>query len=452
VRWSLLLAVALVGSGVVGIALAHPMSRRVQPFLLITGLLGVVLGTTAAAPATIRALGGVARRLPFAPRLALRDLARYQSRAAAALAATTLALAIAVSIIVLAGANQDRRDGGNLSTHELLLQVAHPRAGPAPDLPDTPQADLDAQAATVVAALGGGAGDVTGVAAVPLDVAFGPTSTGPPNGREAVSLGVERSPHSIEGFGPVYVATPALLALYGIDAASIDPAADLLVSDRSANRDEPFVLVDFSRRVPLGGPPVPKQAVGLPPYSSAPHALVTPSALERHGWETQRVAWIIESPHELTASQISAARAAAAQLGLAVEVRTNQDALATLRTGATAAGAVLALAIVAMAIGLLRGESARDVRTLTAAGASSRTRRALTASTAAALAGPAALLGTAGAYVALLTAYRSHLDKLHPVPVVNLLCLLIGLPLVAALAGWLFAGREPRAFARQALD
>jgi putative ABC transport system permease protein len=105
-----------------------------------------------------------------------------------------------------------------------------------------------------------------------------------------------------------------------------------------------------------------------------------------------------------------------------------------------------------MAVGMMRGEAARDVRTLTATGATSRTRRALTASTAGALATLGAVLGVSAAYVFLVAAYRSDLGQLSPLPVGNLLAVVVGLPVLATAAGWLLAGREPRGFARQALD
>ena len=79
---------------------------------------------------------------------------------------------------------------------------------------------------------------------------------------------------------------------------------------------------------------------------------------------------------------------------------------------ATAAGALLALAILAMTVGLIRGESAGDLRTLTAAGATSRIRRTLTATTAGALALLGALLGVAGAYVVLAATYHDDLGYL----------------------------------------
>ena len=137
---------------------------------------------------------------------------------------------------------------------------------------------------------------------------------------------------------------------------------------------------------------------------------------------------------------------------MTIEVRSTEGGLPAVRTGAAIAGAVLAMAIIAIALGLIRGESARDLRTLTATGASPRTRRALTASTAAALAVLGVLLGTGAAYLALLAVFHSDLSQLLPVPFGQLVPLVVGLPIAATAVGWLLAGREPRGIARQALD
>src|SRR5207244_2345806 len=123
-----------------------------------------------------------------------------------------------------------------------------------------------------------------------------------------------------------------------------------------------------------------------------------------------------------------------------------------LRTVVTIVGGLLALAIVAMTIGLIRGEAARDVRTLTATGASGATRRALTASTAGALALLGVGLSTLGAYAVLVAAYHADLGRLAPAPVTYLVLLALGVPIAATAGGWLLAGREPKMFARQALD
>jgi putative ABC transport system permease protein len=113
---------------------------------------------------------------------------------------------------------------------------------------------------------------------------------------------------------------------------------------------------------------------------------------------------------------------------------------------------LLALGILAMTVGLIRGEAAGDLRTLTAAGATATTRRNLTAATSGALALLGVVLGTTGAYLALLAGYHNDLGALGRVPVGHLTVTLVGLPLTAAAAGWLLAGREPPALARQPLE
>jgi putative ABC transport system permease protein len=123
---------------------------------------------------------------------------------------------------------------------------------------------------------------------------------------------------------------------------------------------------------------------------------------------------------------------------------------------ATVFGMVLALGVLAMTVGLLRSETAGDLRTLAATGASSSTRRALAAATAGALGLVGAVLGTVAGYVAVIGYIRSNslnggISALGSVPVENLVIILVGIPLIAAAAAWLFAGREPLAMARQPL-
>jgi putative ABC transport system permease protein len=64
-----------------------------------------------------------------------------------------------------------------------------------------------------------------------------------------------------------------------------------------------------------------------------------------------------------------------------------------------------------------------------------------------------AILGMAGALVAgLAWAHSSPSAMFGDLPLSDVLILLIGLPLAAAAGGWLLAGREPAAIARQPLD
>ena len=135
VHRSLVLALALVACGVGAIAVAGPTSNHVRPLVLVMGLLAVVVGFVFVSPAAVRALAVPARRLPFAARLALRDLARYQARAAAALAAITLGLGISVAVVAIAGANEYRSDEGNLSAQQLLMTFDDPAEAPNRDSP-----------------------------------------------------------------------------------------------------------------------------------------------------------------------------------------------------------------------------------------------------------------------------------------------------------------------------
>ena len=103
-----------------------------------------------------------------------------------------------------------------------------------------------------------------------------------------------------------------------------------------------------------------------------PASFVTLDGLRRHGWKQVPSGWLVESSRPLTSDQIAAARELAAEAGLTIETQRGSTSLATPIAIATAAGALLALAILAMTVGLIRSESAGDLRTLTATGATSR--------------------------------------------------------------------------------
>jgi putative ABC transport system permease protein len=180
---------------------------------------------------------------------------------------------------------------------------------------------------------------------------------------------------------------------------------------------------------------------------------ITSNGLRRHGWKPVAAGWLVESRRPLTSDQIAAARDAAARAGLSIEVQRHKDASLTRAMAiATGAGALLALAILAMTVGLIRSESAGELRTLTATGATPRIRRTLTATTAGALALLGALLGVAGAYAVLAATYADDLSYLADVPVLYLALAVVGVPVAAAAAGWLAAGREPPAISRAAIE
>jgi putative ABC transport system permease protein len=266
---------------------------------------------------------------------------------------------------------------------------------------------------------------------------------------------------------PLYVATPSLLAQYAIAPSAIDPNADVL-SARTDVGGLKIFTPEFRAGPPTpvpgpgpGGPQTPKvsdvtpkiQAINqLPLSTSAPGTLLTTNAMQRLGLEAVPAAWLIQGSGPLTSQQIQTARATAASIGLYVETTKKQSSLAPLRNWSTAVGILLALGVLGMTVGLIRSEAAGDMRTLAATGAGSTTRRTITGATSGALALLGALMGSAGAYAALLVWYRSDMSPLGRVPAANLVVILAGLPVLAAAGGWLLAGREPPAMARQPLE
>jgi putative ABC transport system permease protein len=106
-----------------------------------------------------------------------------------------------------------------------------------------------------------------------------------------------------------------------------------------------------------------------------------------------------------------------------------------------------------MSVGLIRGEAARDLRTLAATGASSWIRRRISAATAGGLGLVGAVWGITIGYLTAIALFHGQLSqRLGDVPAPDLALILVGLPLTAALASWLLAGREPPVIARRAIE
>ncbi len=265
------------------------------------------------------------------------------------------------------------------------------------------------------------------------------------------------------------MATPQLLAAFGIKASEVNPDADILtmrpglsgVSDMQLVYGGYFAPGGAGNAGPDNGPghgpssypcpagqclanPVIQEVGALPSGTSAPNTVITEHAIHTLGLHAGVDGWLIQAPHNPTAAQITDARLTAGAAGMTIETKSSTPSSAEILDYATVFGIVLALGILAMSIGLIRSETARDLRTLAATGASSMTRRELTAATAFALALAGAVLGTVAAYVAAIGyAWDNPLDglsELSNVPTENLLFILVGMPLVAAV-GRLAAGR-----------
>jgi putative ABC transport system permease protein len=418
-----------------------------------------ILGTLLLGPLAIRTFSGVAGRLSIAPRLALRDLARYQARSGAALAAVTLALGIAATIVVIASAEQAKEaaEPPNLSDRQIRVYMS------PPGVPGDPAIEAVAHLKRLAARVSRLAGVVDRATATPLRKAFHPDETAlvvaDTRVRPTIDLARRVGDRFWRPESQLYVATPAVLRYLGSDPAAVDPGSDFL-ADRSVPTDELVIPPTGGREEDLAVTNVQRVDTGRRLFGNPwgvwaadqRPTFITPDGLRRRGWKQVPAGWLVESSRPLTRDQIAAARALAADAGLTIEVRREPTSRARAMALATAAGALLALGILALTIGLIRSESARDLRTLTATGATSRIRRTLTATTAGALALLGAVLGVAGAYVVLTATYHDDLGYLSDVPVLYLALAVIGVPLAATAAGWLLAGREPPAIARTVIE
>jgi putative ABC transport system permease protein len=406
--------------------------------LLVAGTVAVALGMLLAGPPALRLLAACAGRLPIAIRLAVGDLARYRARAGSALAAISLAVGVAVAIVAAASAAQ-AAGKGNLPPDRVLIRAAHVDG---PFIPEAAELDRLQAAAQRVAASFGEA-DVTS-----LDVALHPASRPDPafDGREAMRL-AKRAADMWVDLSPLYVATPRLLAHYGYELDGVPPGAVI-----TKETGDLAILGDPATKGSTAGTLT--NIVAIPPdYRSLPGTFVTAETVRERGWMTAPSGrWLVETAGPPTAGQLRAAREAAAGAGLTVEVRDAPPGVASLQSGVTLAGLLVALGVVAMTVGLVRSDAARDLHVLAATGATSGTRRTLTAATAAGLAVLGVVLGTAGAYLGLAASFARDLGALLPVPVAHLAVIVLGLPLLATAAGWLASGRAVADIARQPLQ
>ena len=437
---------------------------------LLLGIVLLVVAIILLAPFCLVILARLGRHAPIATRLALRDLARYRARSGSALSAISLGVFIAALVCVLTAqryGNVLDYAGPNVASNQLIVYTPNsngrsvsigPKGSSAPATTSTPQAQA-AVARSIAKALGSST-------VIELD---------------QTSASLQHAAAGRSWSGPVFVATPQLLQAFGIKASDVNPDADFLTARPGLSGVSKMQLVYGGYFAPGGaanagpgnngpnGPtswpcpkgqclanPVIQEVSGLPSGTSAPNTVITEHAIHQLGLSTSIDAWLIQAPHPPTAAQITDARLAAAAADLTIETKNSAPSSAEILDYATVFGIVLALGILAMTIGLLRSETARDLRTLAATGASSFTRREVTAATAFALALGGAVLGTVAAYVAAIGyAWDNPLDglaELSNVPTANLLIILVGMPVIAGAAGLLLAGREPSAVAHQPLE
>jgi putative ABC transport system permease protein len=436
----------LAGSGISANAGGNgPGTQNTQLEEVLFGLVALVVAVVLLSPACLAVLARLGRWTPVMTRLALRDLARYRARSGPALAAISLSVLIASIILVVSAArfgNALDYAGPNLTSSQLIV---YPPGHGDPNGPP-PTASQLATTGTTAQRIAASLGDRY---MITLETPSGSLQYG----------GSGRS-----WSGPTYVATPQLLNAFGITPAQVNPGADVLTIRPGLPTMQQMQLWDTPKVLP-GSPCTPGSCVANPPIqeigalpsgTSAPNTVITGHAMREFKFAATTAGWLIQAPGGLTATQVTNARQTAAAAGASIETVNDIPSDTQVTDVATIFAMVLALGVLAMSIGLVRSETASDLRTLTATGASGAARRTLTAATAGALALTGAVVGTAGGYLAAIGFFRTNqldqLSELGSVPVDGLVWILAGMPLTAVAVSWLLAGREPPAIARQPLE
>ena len=446
---------------------------------LIPGFVALIAGIILVSPFFLVLLARIGRKAPIAIRLPLRDLSRYRARSGSALSAISVGVLIAVVICAVAVArysNPFDYVGPNLASNELAVWSPNGQNGnsPNPSAP-TPQDIASQEAGAHAIASAVGASDV-----VELD-------------NPASSVGLQNPSGSGRQWdGQIYVATPALLRAYGINPSSVPSNVDVLSSRPGLSGSGVQLtygggggkvggqLVGPGSGNP-GGPggggpgpgntntcsshgciahPVVLEESKLPTGTDAPNTLITESVLHRlHlAGQSSLDGWIIQAKSPITSAQITNAQAVSATNNLSIESKNDAPTSHEIVNWATVFAIALALGILGMSIGLIRSETASELRTLAATGASSRTRRTLTAVTAGGLAFLGALLGTVAAYVGLAGWFHSNAlegglsDIIDHIPWSNLFLIVIAMPVVAAAVGWVLAGRDPTGISSRPME
>jgi putative ABC transport system permease protein len=437
---------------------------------LVFGIVLLIPGLILLAPFFLSLTARFARRAPIAARLALRDLARYRARSGSALAAISVGVLAAVIVMLAASARYGNvldYAGPNLASNELALHAnMPPPAGTTvvgPNGKHTVQkGPSSATVATLLQQFARHAGEIArGLGAQLIAL-------------ETPNAGLNATQGGRSWNGQIYVATPQLLRAFGIKASEIDPNADVLSSrpGLSGVSNMTFTYGSGNGNGPGSGPPpqsrcsaatdclanpVIQEVGALPSGTSAPNTVITEHAMKEFHIQATTTDWLVQGTQAFSASEIANAQLAASTTQLSVESKNDQPTSFAVITWATVFGIVIALGVLGMSVGLIRSETASDLRTLAATGASSYTRRTLSAVTAGALGFLGALLGTVGGYIGLIGWLRGNslnggISSLGNVPVADLLFILLAMPAFAALVAWLFAGREPTSMAHQPIE
>lgn len=371
---------------------------------LLLGAVCVLLGFGATSPWILDQLGRLAPRLPLAPRLALRDAARFRSRNGAVITAVLASLAISVAL----GGTLETMERNNLQSYQPLL---------AEDqlLIDGPAADQVVERFLR---------ELPVAAAAPITQTLLLPPGEVPSGSEPL----------------VTVGSTEVLRVIGADSAAVAAleAGEVVVIDRGEDqRREEHESIEILS----GEAPIHRIKLDTPPQAAA-GVIVTRYLLRDLGYTVpaeEHGAWLVRLEGSVTREDLGQARGIAAgftQTTVSVE-EGPPDTLVFERT-ALVISVVTALACVAIALALAAAETRSDQQTLLAVGADPRLRRIMAAGRALLLSAIGALLAVPAGLLPVWGLNRSDDAAAGSIalPWDTIAIVAIGVPCVAAAGAW----------------
>jgi putative ABC transport system permease protein len=436
----------------VGVAVQVGASQSRSNVISVVGMSVAAIGILLLAPTVVSGFDRMAAKLPLTLRIASRDLARHQSRSASALAALILAIGIPFGVAITSKSSEASSRQKPLNVPENIALIWEKSSAKIPMR--LPPEDFDPR--SVEQNLEAMSLRIPGSLIVPISLALNPT-----NKREEVGFAdgmhSQRRSHRVSSkpkmlrngvltfdFAnePTWIATPELLAAWNVDRSLATSDADVL----GEKRNDVFVSIGDN----TSPRPLTITSLGLPRHSAVALYWVPETWVTKHGWDRVVKGWTLRAPNAITPDQRTAiAQAAGDKLSVTYSVPVASGS--EIRRNALAIGAAIALTILAMILALVRSETFEEQQTLAAVGAPKRTRRAIAAATAWVLALGASLLAIPVGYLGLFSIVSSPGSEQRIVfPTLIVAIVVVGFPLTAGVATWLFS-RGTEDFSRRRL-
>ncbi len=391
---------------------------RNSPPMVVGGVVAITIGALLVVPAAIQLLDATARWARLPVRVGWRDLNRNRSRSAAAAAAAAMAIAVPFGISTFI-ASLDETWRPELPSDTVVFSGAF--------MWDPESQDRDLTAMQVTEAAGPFRDVVPNLTVLTFDVPVD-------------AEGAERAGH--DGTFPFAVTT---IRQSGTQRAYTAFASEELLAAMELEAPGEGVDVITTLTTPLDLPEditIERQTAR---YKGFPDVLLI---TEIEGTSRNVVipgGWYLQKPTDFDQAELDRMEAIAERSpeGLFVSGFEQKPPFLLMRIGALAVAGLLGLAVVAVAVALIRTEAEPQIRSLNAIGASPRVSRSIGAATAAGLTWVAVAVAVPATFALLAGVYLNSDEEFDfTMPWLELAIIGLAIPAIAAAGGWLLTTNQ----------